>query len=86
MKICLLILINLALSSAYASEVACPVGQYFVKVHTRRAHLRGGKYVGPTFVRAHCKIKTNAFEYFDKRIKNAAPANWRMTFKRLSTR
>lgn len=89
MKISLFIAIaSLLISYTAHASSSCPQGQYWVKSHLRKGHFRNGKYVSPTTVKAHCKMLTKAYTFWNSRLKNSSPKGWphsSETFKNWST-
>lgn len=72
-----LIIINFIPFISFSKEKPCPPGQYYVREHFRRGHVRSdGAVVRPTSVNAHCKARSQEYEYVAPRLKDPLPDNW----------
>lgn len=55
----------------------CPVGQHWVKPHSKRAYIRAdGAVVRASFVSGHCRENFKGYSFWKSKLISSRPSNW----------
>lgn len=60
-----------------ANSAKCPVGQHWVKAHSRKSYTRvDGVTVKSASVSSHCRVNRTSDAYWQDRLQNSRPNDW----------
>ncbi len=67
----------LLITPLFATSANCPLGEYSVKSHNRRAYVRAdGTFVNATVVSSHCRKQRESDNYWHDKFEISRPSDW----------